>query len=242
MSKTQQSKYPLKEYYSQIFRSYDLVNRLFTFSMDKRWRRDAAIQCLSYDPETVIDLCCGTGDVAIKIAEFSSGKVKIVGYDFNSDMLDIAKIKVSKRHLKSIEFTLGEAANIPFKDNTYDCMTIAFGFRNLCFENPDFEKHMQEMNRLLKKGGKLIILESGVPSNPVIKLFYKLHLHIILIPLGGLLSGNRMAYKYLVRSAENFFSIDELKQLLLRFGFEMIKVKQYFMGAANLIVAEKQAE
>ena len=100
MSKTEHSKYPLKEYYSQIFRSYDLVNRLFTFGMDKRWRRDAARHCLSYDPEMVIDLCCGTGDVAIKIAELSCGKVKIVGYDFNSDMLDFAKIKVSKKNLK----------------------------------------------------------------------------------------------------------------------------------------------
>ncbi len=242
MRKTEQAKYPLKEYYSQIFRSYDLVNGLFTFGMDKRWRKDTAKYCLSYNPEVVIDLCCGTGDVAIKIAEFSDRTMKITGYDFNGDMLDYAKIKVSKKQLKDIEFIQGDAANIPFKDKTYDCMTIAFGFRNLCYDNPALEKHMREMNRVLKEGGKLIILESGVPSNPVIKLLYRLHLHVILIPLGGLLSGNWKAYKYLVRSAENFFSIDEIKQLLTRFGFEMVKVKQYFMGAANLIVAEKQAE
>jgi len=242
MRKTEHSKYPLKEYYSQIFRSYDLVNRLFTFGMDKRWRKDAAKNCLSYDPEMVLDLCCGTGDVAIRMAEFSGGKVKITGYDFNSDMLDYAKMKVSKKHLNDIEFIQGDAANLPFKDKAFDCMTIAFGFRNLCFENPELVKHMREMDRVLKKGGKLIILESGIPSNPVVKLFYKLHLHIILIPLGGLLSGNWKAYKYLAKSAENFFSIDEIEQLLTKFGFEMVKVKRYFMGAANLIVAEKQAE
>jgi demethylmenaquinone methyltransferase/2-methoxy-6-polyprenyl-1,4-benzoquinol methylase len=242
MRNSDEVKFPLKEFYSQIFRRYDLVNRLFTVGMDCRWRKDAAKICLSYNPEQIIDLCCGTGDVAIKTAQLSNDDVKIIGLDFNSDMLDYARIKASKKSLKSIEFVQGDAANIPFNDHKYDCMTIAFGFRNLCYENPQRDKHIMEMNRVLKKGGKLIILESGVPSNPVIKLFYKMYLHLVLIPLGGLLSGNWNAYKYLAKSAENFYSIDEIKQLLIKSGFEVLMMKQFFIGSANLIVAEKQAE
>lgn len=234
--------YPLKEFYSQIFRRYDLVNRLFTFGMDRKWRKDAAKNCLSNNPETIIDLCCGTGDLAIHMAELSHGKVRITGFDFNNEMLSYARTKVSKNYFQNIEFVEGEAANIPFRDEAFDCMTIAFGFRNLCFENPERDKHIMEMNRVLKKGGKLIILESGVPSNPIVKIFYKFHLSFILVPLGGFLSGNWKAYKYLARSAENFFSLDEIDQLLTKFGFAIVKAKRYFMGAANLIVAEKRKE
>jgi demethylmenaquinone methyltransferase/2-methoxy-6-polyprenyl-1,4-benzoquinol methylase len=236
-----QAKYPLKEFYSQIFRSYDLVNRLFTFGMDKRWRKNAARKCLSFNPGRVIDLCCGTGDAIITIAELSNRSIEIVGYDFNKEMLDIAKEKVSKRKLENIEFIQGDAASIPFEKNSFDCITIAFGFRNLTYKNPNMQKHLQEMARVLKESGRMIILESGIPSNTITRFFYRFYLRVFLVLIGGLISGNRKAYKYLAESSENFYSKNEIEQLLGQYGFTLILTEQYFIGSANLFVAQKRS-
>jgi demethylmenaquinone methyltransferase/2-methoxy-6-polyprenyl-1,4-benzoquinol methylase len=242
MKRSEKTNYPLKEYYSHIYKSYDLVNRVFTLGLDNRWRKDAANKCLSYDPGKIIDLCCGTGDVVVQLAESAKRKISVTGYDFNSEMLEYAKAKVLKKNINGIDFIQGDAANMPFEKDSFDCMTIAFGFRNLCYNNSQSEKHLHEMNRVLNKAGKLVILESGVPSSTIIKLFYRLYLHLFLIPLGGILSGNWKAYKYLAKSAENFYTIDELEILLKKFGFKLLYVKRYFLGAANLIIAEKQSE
>lgn len=239
MEKKAQETYPLKEFYSKIFKRYDLVNALFTFGLDRKWRRDAAKICMSFHPEKVIDLCCGTGDLSVDISRLSGDDIEIKGCDFNEEMLTVARRKIQKKNLKNIEFICGDAANLPFENNEYDCITIAFGFRNLTYENPELNKHMEEINRVLKQDGKLIILESGIPSNFFFRLLYKFHLRFILIPIGVLLSGNRKAYKYLAKSAENFYSITEIDSMLTTYGFKMVQLKKYFIGAANLIVAKK---
>ncbi len=242
MNFEERKRYPLKDYYSKIHKKYDLINRLFTFGLDRKWRKAAASICLSSHPRKVMDLCCGTGDMAIEIALLCESNVEIKGYDFSEQMLSIAKKKVQKRKLKNIDFVQGDAAKIPFGNTSFDCITIAFGFRNLCYENPEYKNHFQEMNRVLKDKGKVIILESGIPSNSLVWSIYKVYLSFILIPLGGIISGNWKAYKYLAKSSGDFYDATKIDCLLREFNFKLIQERNYLLGAANLFIAEKQGE
>ncbi len=239
MKTDKRNKYPLNDYYSYIYRRYDLINRLFTFGLDKKWRKQTVNICLSYHPEKVLDLCSGTGDIAIKISESAENDLKITAYDCNEEMLSLANNKAQNKKLENIEFILGNAAKLPFKDKSFDCIAIAFGFRNLTYNNEAGKKHIMEMNRVLRDKGKLIILESGIPKNIFIKVLFGVYLRIILIPIGGLISGSWQAYKYLAESSANFYSLAEIKQLLKDYNFHFIHHRNYFLGAANLIVAEK---
>jgi demethylmenaquinone methyltransferase/2-methoxy-6-polyprenyl-1,4-benzoquinol methylase len=128
---------------------------------------------------------------------------------------------------------------MPFTDCEFDSITIAFGFRNLTYENPNQQKNLKEILRIIKREGKLVILESAVPSNKFILFFYNLYLHCIIIPLGGLISGDWKAYNYLARSSANYYSVAEIKEILGRYGLEANSIKTFFFSAASLISAIK---
>lgn len=228
----------LNKFYSRIHQKYDLINKLFTFGLDRKWRRITIKKCLEDNPENILDLCTGTGDLAITLAKRTEGKIKVIGYDMNRSMLEQASLK-AKDGDANVEFVQGNASQMPFSENTFDRITIGFGFRNLTFSNPDEDKHVQEIFRVLKSGGKLLILESAVPKNPLVKLFYLMHLYLILIPLGGVLSGDFKAYWYLAHSSSSYYSSKQLKSLLTRFGFKNVSFKKFLLGAANLVIAEK---
>jgi demethylmenaquinone methyltransferase/2-methoxy-6-polyprenyl-1,4-benzoquinol methylase len=238
MNQQQNNSHPLDQYYSKIYRNYDLVNRLFTLGNDKKWRNQTAIECLKNNPIDIIDLCCGTGDICIVLSGKANSKIRITGFDLNQQMLEMARTK--SKNILNIKFTQGDVADMPFNDESFDAMTIGFGFRNLTFENNKTEIHLKEMNRILRKGARLHILESSVPSNKLIRSFYKFYLSVILIPLGALISGNWKAYSYLARSSANFFNVQEVNEILMKYGFEVLKVKTFFFGASNLITAVKK--
>jgi demethylmenaquinone methyltransferase / 2-methoxy-6-polyprenyl-1,4-benzoquinol methylase len=230
----------LKGFYSTIYKRYDLVNHLFTLGMDKRWRIKTALECRKKKPKTIVDLCCGTGDMVLEIARSVPGKTRIVGYDFSASMLELARIKSFQKGYRNIEFIQGDVAKMPFSDAAYDCITIAFGFRNLTYDNPACDVHLAEIARILKKGGQLFILESAVPQKPIVHFFYKLYLRFILVPLGGVLSGNHKAYAYLAQSSANYFNPSELMELLTRHGFAINFMRTFFFGAASLLSAVRK--
>jgi demethylmenaquinone methyltransferase/2-methoxy-6-polyprenyl-1,4-benzoquinol methylase len=231
--------HPLQDYYQHIYRRYDLINRLFTFGMDQSWRREAVKKCLAIDPKNVLDLCCGTGDLALKICTLSDRKVDVTGYDFNEKMLEMADFKAHRQNLTNLRFIQGNAASMPFLENEFDCITIGFGFRNLVFENPGAENHLSEMYRVLKPGGRLIIIESSIPLNRLVRFFYRIYLKLILVPIGGLISGDWNAYQYLAHSSANFYSPTQVENLLKGKGFEIEFYKAYIFGSSNLLVARK---
>jgi demethylmenaquinone methyltransferase / 2-methoxy-6-polyprenyl-1,4-benzoquinol methylase len=231
--------YPLNEFYSRIYKRYDLINCLFTFGMDRSWRRFTVRKCLQYNPDRILDLCCGTGDLAISLASMSDRKIHITGFDRNAQMLEIAKFKTTGKGCNPVHYVLGDASQLPFEDESFDCITIGFGFRNLTYENPEAPNYLKEMRRVLKKGGSLLILESGIPENKIIRLFFKAYLYTVLIPIGLLFSGDREAYRYLAQSSAGYYTTDELRTLIYGHGFTFSERKKFFLGAANLIIAIK---
>ena len=240
MSKQSPSGYPLQDYYSRIYKTYDLVNRLFTFGQDRKWRRHTVDACLSSNPERILDLCCGTGDLAVSISLAAKRPVRITGFDLNRDMLALALDKASKSACPEIEFIQGDAGSMPFTDQEFDSITLGFGFRNLIWENPHHDLYLKEISRVMKPGARLLILESAVPKSPLIRFFYWLYLRLILVPLGGFLSGDWHAYRYLAGSSSGFYDFTSLKSLLRPYRLALDPGRKFLLGSVNLLIATKQ--
>lgn len=236
--KPPKTNHPLQNYYSHIYKSYDLINTLFTFGCDRRWRNHLILECMKSHPAEVLDLCCGTGDLAIGLKKKGGWPVQVTAYDRNPDMLGIA-VQKAEQHHQNIHFMQGDAACMPFKDGEFDAIMIGFGFRNLTWENEDRERHISEISRIMKKDAQLFILESASPENPIIRFLYKIYLKIVLIPLGGLISGNLKAYHYLAGSSAGFYPYMTLKKMLAPHHLHLERHRTYMFGSVNILIARK---
>ncbi len=228
------------EVYESIPPNYDLINHLFTGGMDIQWRRKAAKECVSSNPEAILDICCGTGDLSLSVAKLASKDAKVTGLDFSRPMLDVA-VKKAQKAGYDITFVTGDIADIPFPDNSFDSMCIGFGFRNLTYKNELSVQYISEILRVLKPGGRFAIVESSqpAPDAKIIKIFHRLFVKYVVSFLGRIISGNSAAYKYLAESAANYYKAEELRDLLLKSGFSKLTFKRLFFGAAAIHVAEK---
>ena len=230
----------LSPMFGGIIRHYDLINHIFTWGMDKRWRKKLVAQCLKLNPEKVLDIGCGTGDLSINIARHALGNLHVTGYDFSRPMLAVAVKKARVQDLdKKISFISGEASQMPFPDESFDCIGISFAFRNLIYKNPLASRHLAEILRVLKPGGNCLIAESSQPQNKIIRLLHNLYLRTYVYAIGALISGDKKAYKYLAQSAINFYPPEELKKLLLAAGFRQVHYRPLFFGATGIYRALK---
>jgi demethylmenaquinone methyltransferase/2-methoxy-6-polyprenyl-1,4-benzoquinol methylase len=250
--------FPLKEFYSDIHRTYDLVNRVFTFGRDTAWRRKAARACLEPWPGPrpgnegpgeirILDICTGTGDFLLELAgrlEEGGRDAVLTGYDFSSEMLEEARKKLAASRLGKdrvrINFIEGDVAEMPFDEGGFDAAGITFGIRNLVYENSSAARHLEEIRRVLKPGGRLVILESSKPGLALWRLFNNIYLRLILPGLGGFLSGNLKAYRYLSTSSQGYYSIGQMCGIMERYGFTFLAGRPLFMGSVMLLVLEKK--
>ncbi len=231
---------PLHGMFTAIPHRYDVVNHVITWGLDKRWRWKAARECLASQPRKVLDLCCGTGDLAISIARLAKNGVELTGVDYSRPMLAIATKKAELlARGKRISFTYGDAANLPFPDGYFDCIGISFAFRNLTYKNPLARRHIAEILRLLSAGGKYVIVETSQPKSKLIRKLFHLYLRWFVSRLGYLLSGNRGAYHYLAESAARFYTSEELKEMLVTAGFSQVSFRPLFFGVVGIYVAVK---
>ncbi len=219
--------------------SYDGLNRLLTFRMDERWRKKAAEALLTGGPGKVLDLCTGTGDLAIHLAKKAPDSTSIYALDYSQPMLDVALRKARRIRGSSPEFFHGDAADMPFPDASFDGVGIAFAFRNLMYKNPDTSMFLAEIIRVLKPGGRFVAVETSQPANGLLRGLYHVYMRYVTVPLGGLLSGHRGAYRYLAHSAIQFYHPYELRNLLLRAGFSRVTQKPLLGGIAALWMCEK---
>jgi demethylmenaquinone methyltransferase/2-methoxy-6-polyprenyl-1,4-benzoquinol methylase len=235
--------YPLQQFYGDIYPSYDRVNRVFTFGRDRTWRREAVSACLQPGPGKVLDLCTGTGDFILEVASQAGSGISLTGYDFSSAMLEAARLKNLERQengeFPTIDFVEGDVNQMPFEADYFDAIGITFGIRNLVYENSNAEQHLSEIRRVLRPGGQLVILESSRPANTIWRFFNTIYLKLILPYLGGIISGNLKAYRYLAKSSRNYYSIREMGAILEEANFTILVGRPLFLGSVMLVVAEK---
>lgn len=229
---------PLQRMFSEVPRRYDLINRLFTLRLDERWRRMAAAECLNQSAARVLDLCTGTGDLALRLAAGAGSRSLIFGTDFSMPMLYVARVKAA-RSGAAIRFVAGDAAELPFRDNTFDVIGTAFAFRNLTYRNPGRDRYLSEILRVLTSGGKFVIVESSQPRLRILKTVVHWYMKAAVSFTGGLISGQRGAYRYLAHSAINFFDPDELANLLRSAGFSRVEYRALLGGVAAIHVGYK---
>jgi len=229
---------PLHGMFTTVPPRYDLVNRIITLGLDERWRRLAAAACLENKPQQVLDLGCGTGDLTINIARLAGEGVQITGLDYSLPMLERARQKATGAGVgEKVKFAHGEAAKIPLPDGHFDCVGISFAFRNLTYKNPLVLHHLAEVKRVLKPGGRYVIVESSQPENRVIRTLFHLYLRVLVGPVGILLSGHKGAYRYLAESTSRYYSPKELMEMLLAAGFRSVDYRPLLFGAVGLHVA-----
>jgi demethylmenaquinone methyltransferase/2-methoxy-6-polyprenyl-1,4-benzoquinol methylase len=233
---------PLKRMFDAVPDRYDLLNRLLTLRLDERWRSRAADLCIARNPSRVLDLCCGTGDLAIHLRRRAPAPVEVFGLDYSQSMLDIAREKVSRKGLEgTVQFVEGDAGHMDFPDEYFDVVGIAFGFRNITWKNPIKDQALAEVRRVLRTGGAFVIVETSQPTNELLRFGFHAYLKTAVAMVGGAISGNGGAYRYLAESARRFFSADEVSSMLSAAGLEPENVEKFFGGVAAIHTAVKTA-
>ncbi len=223
------------EMFDDIAGRYDFLNRFLSAGIDIRWRKKAIRHLKDIKPVTVLDVATGTGDLAIMAVHLLNSQ-KITGIDISEGMLEIGRKKVKKLGLEGrIELLKGDSEAINFSDNTFDAVTVAFGVRN--FQH--LENGLSEMLRVLKPGGKLIILEFSKPTLPFVRSFYKFYMKIVTPNMGKLFSKNRSAYKYLDESIKKFPEGKNFTKILDNIGFKKTFNKRLSLGICTIYCGVK---
>lgn len=222
------------EMFDTISKEYDGLNRVISFGIDVKWREKVVKIVGEKQPNKVLDIATGTGDLAINLAATNANE--IIGLDISSGMLEVGKKKIATRKLDSIiSMVIGDSENLPFENNTFDAITVAFGIRN--FEN--LEQGLSEILRVLKPNGIFVILETSVPTNPIYRFGYNVYSKFILPTIGKLFSKDKIAYSYLSESASVFPYGEALNNILRKIGFINVEDKPQTMGVATIYTASK---
>ena len=221
------------EMFDRIAPRYDMLNRLLSGRRDIAWRRRVASFIKEMGEVRVLDIATGTGDVLLTIFDKCKNVIKGVGLDPSGKMLEIAQKKTEDQGLSDkIKYICGNALDLPFEDSSFDVVTIAFGIRNVT----DVDKALKEMLRVLKSGGKVLILEFSLPSNSFMRWCYLTYFRYILPILGAIISGDKKAYKYLNETVETFPYGDELCSIMEKAGFVKVEAKPLTFGIATIYV------
>jgi demethylmenaquinone methyltransferase/2-methoxy-6-polyprenyl-1,4-benzoquinol methylase len=232
----------VREMFSGIAPRYDLLNHLLSGRLDNVWRRRVARRfapTLARADSRVLDLCCGTGDLAFALAR--NGAAQITGADFSHEMLALARSKSAAlgkgaaAAIGAIEFVEADALRLPFADSTFDLVTTAFGFRNLA----NYDEGLKEIRRVLRPGGEIGILEFSEPRGKLFGALYRFYFRRILPTLGGMISGNSAAYSYLPRSVGRFPSPEELAAQMAAAGFDDVQFVRWTGGIVALHTARR---
>jgi len=221
----------VREMFSRIAGRYDLLNHLLSANIDKRWRRNVRAELqevLGDENAIVLDVACGTGDLAIELRR--DARALILGVDFCRPMLEIARQKDPE-----VPLFEGDAMQLSFADGSLDAVTIAFGLRNL----PNVSEGISELFRVLKTGGKLVVLEFSSPVVPGFRQFFHLYFSRILPRVGGIISGSRTAYEYLPESVQRFPDQNALLALMQQAGFASVSYRNLTGGIAAIHIGVK---
>lgn len=228
-----------KEQVADMFNSiafrYDFLNRFLSAGIDITWRKKAIKQLTSLQPQTVLDVATGTADVALMTYDLLHPK-KIIGIDISEGMLDLGRKKITARNLNNtIQLFTGDSENIGFEADTFDAITVAFGVRN--FQN--LSKGLEEMRRVLKPGGKLVVLEFSKPKNVLFKGVYNIYMNNIAPGFGKMVAKNKDAYQYLNDSVQAFPEGESFLGIMKEAGFNQTYLQKLTLGICTIYCGTK---
>ncbi len=228
----------VQKMFSDIAPRYDLLNRLLSCGQDQYWRKRAVTRLSPQSGERFLDIATGTADVALEIIRnVPKGAVQVVGMDFSEKMLELARQKIdSLDKANSIQLECGSAESLPFEDNSFDGTTTAFGIRNFF----DIGRSLREMHRVLKPGGRCVILEFSLPRNPILNALYRFYFEWLLPKVGRLISKHPSAYTYLPETVAAFPVRKEFSSLMQQAGFMNVTYKELTLGIVILYTGIKQ--
>lgn len=220
--------------FDDIAPTYDKLNHILSLNIDKSWRSKSVKQIMTTNPKVVLDIACGTGDFTIELAQ--KGVEKVIGVDISEGMMKIGQQKVEAAGLSDrITMHVDDSESLSLADNSVDAVSVAFGVRN--FEH--LQIGLNEMNRVIRSGGTVNVLELSVPSNPILLWGYKLYFLHILPFFGGMISGNKDAYKYLPASVLNFPKPAVFLSMLEAAGFKDCRQRSFTFGLCRLFTGVK---
>ncbi|MDA3864901.1 MAG: ubiquinone/menaquinone biosynthesis methyltransferase [Deltaproteobacteria bacterium] len=224
----------LKQVFANIAKKYEQVNHFITFGQDKRWRKTAALMAAKGGGDKWVDVCTGTGEMAVLLDKISPGSTQVYGIDFTKAMLVQARKKNS-----SVKFIKGSAEDLPFAQSEIDLITVSFAVRNLNLEPEKFKQTLSEFYRVLKKNGRLVLLETSIPDNMLIrKMFFFLAPKVAKVT-GHLLTGEKEGYEYLGNSISEFYQGKDLNNILRKTGFSSAICKQLALGSVAIHIGTK---
>ncbi len=228
-------KFQVEEMFDSIAHRYDFLNHFLSLGIDYRWRNKTVKSLRKFAPKVMLDVACGTGDLALELYRQLTPE-QIIGIDLSAKMLHIGRKKIESKNLSaSISFQQGDAELLPFANNTFDAVCVGFGVRN--FEN--LEKGVAEMYRVIKNNGQLRVLEFSKPRKGLFQWIFKLYFKRILPALGRMVSGDASAYTYLPKSVEAFPEREKFEKMLMEAGFKNCQWKELTFGTCCLYMAEK---
>ena len=222
----------VNDLFARIARRYDLINDLQSFGLHRRWKRQVVDLARVTPGARALDLCCGTGDLAFALAQRGAD---VTGLDFSAQMLEVA----AKRHLKSqisnLKFQEGDAQQLPFAENSFDIVTVGYGLRNLS----SWERGLEEMRRVARPGGRLVVLDFGKPANPAWRAAYFAHLQMSVPLIGLLFCGNASAYAYILESLKHYPAQLAVAEKMRQLKLANVQVVNLLGGAMAINYGEK---
>lgn len=232
--RTETKKQQVSQMFDNISSRYDLLNHVLSLGIDRSWRRKAIARLKPLAPRFILDVATGTGDLALQA--LSLNPEKIWGVDISEGMLAIGKKKISQMNLSNrIELGYGDSENLPFEENKFDAVTVAFGVRN--FE--DLKKGLREINRVLRPGGVLVVLEFARPRNFLFRKMYHFYFNFVLPKIGRWISRDKAAYTYLPESVQVFPDRDDFTEILRQTGFNNATWQALTFGISAIYTARK---
>lgn len=222
--------------FSRVAPNYDKMNDLISLGTQRRWRRTFFKQLQVKPGDFCLDLCCGTGDLTISLAQQVGPSGNVIGLDFNEEMLKIADRKIRQANvLKEVQLKQADAMHLPYSDNSFDVVTIGFGLRNV----PDANQVLREVYRVLKPNGKFGVLETSQPTNPLVKIGWKGYFKLF-PKFARLLRSNVADYQYLSQTTNKFVSAQELKQMFENAGYADVNITKLNLGAGAIHIGVKK--
>ena len=227
-----------RKMFTSIAPRYDFLNRLLSVGQDKYWRQRAIDLLDPMENERILDVATGTGDMVIEVAKRNLS-VRIFGIDFSQRMLDLGRIKIARNgYNQAVSLQIGSGECLPFADESFDGVICAFGIRNFA----DVQLGLREFFRVLKPGGRVVVLEFSIPQNQFLKTAYEWYFNLILPKIGNIISGHSNAYSYLPESVANFPSQKKFIKWIEKIGFKKVSFSELTFGIVSIHRGYKVSE